>query len=70
MATRGDYRNLKGTKGEDLAAAYLERHGFVILERNYRFMKAEVDLIAFLPARDYEKDGDLVFVEVKWRRTA
>jgi putative endonuclease len=40
------------------------------MERNYRFMKAEVDLIAFLPASDYTRGGDLVFVEVKWRQDA
>lgn len=38
------------------------------MQRNYRFMKAEVDLIAFLPAKEYQRGGDLVFVEVKWRQ--
>lgn len=61
---------MTGTRGEDLAAAYLEERGYVVLERNYRFMRAEVDLIAFLPAADYTRGGDLVFVEVKWRRTS
>ena len=63
------FRQTKGQAGEDLAAAWLETQGYVILERNYRFMKAEVDLIAFLPAKEYERGGDLVFVEVKWRRS-
>lgn len=58
-----------GARGEDLAAGFLEGKGYVILERNYRFMRAEVDLVAFLPTRDYTRGGDLVFVEVKWRRT-
>lgn len=62
-------RQTKGTAGEDLAAKYLEGKGYVVLERNYRFMKAEVDLIAFLPASDYTRGGDLVFVEVKWRQS-
>ncbi|MDA0873757.1 MAG: YraN family protein [Bacteroidetes bacterium] len=62
------FRQIKGQAGEDLAAAWLEKQGYMILERNYRFMQAEVDLVAFLPARDYERGGDLVFVEVKWRR--
>ena len=57
----------KGAAGESIAARHLEEKGYVILERNYRFMKAEVDLVAFLPASDYERGGDLVFVEVKWR---
>jgi len=60
----------KGAAGEDIAARYLEQKGYVILERNYRFMKAEMDLIAFLPASDYERGGDLVFIEVKWRQDA
>lgn len=60
----------KGAAGEELAATMLEGKGYVILERNYRFLKAEVDLIAFLPAKDYTRGGDLVFVEVKWRRDA
>jgi putative endonuclease len=59
-----------GARGEDLAAAFLEKKGYVILERNYRFMRAEVDLIAFLPTADYTRGGDLVFVEVKWRRSS
>lgn len=59
-----------GTRGEDLAAAFLEQKGYVILERNYRFMRAEVDLVAFLPTQDYTRGGDLVFVEVKWRRSS
>lgn len=60
----------KGAAGEDLAAKHLEEKGYVIMERNYRFLKAEVDLIAFLPASDYSRGGDLVFVEVKWRQNA
>ena len=62
-------KQMKGFAGEKLAASWLEEKGYVILESNYRFMKAEVDLIAFLPAKQYERGGDLVFVEVKWRRT-
>ena len=59
---------MKGFAGEKLAATWLEEKGYVVLESNYRFMKAEVDLITFLPAKQYERGGDLVFVEVKWRR--
>ncbi|NQV72869.1 YraN family protein [bacterium] len=61
-------KQMKGFAGEKLAAAWLEEKGYVILEANYRFMKAEVDLIAFLPTKQYDRGGDLVFVEVKWRR--
>ena len=56
-----------GDRGEALAAAYLERKGYTILDRNYRFERAEVDLICFLPAQRYEAGGELVFVEVKVR---
>ena len=56
-----------GDRCEALAAAYLEGQGYVVLERNYRFMRAEVDLICFLPATAYERGGQLVFVEVKTR---
>lgn len=61
-------KQMKGFAGEKLAGEWLEKRGYVILETNYRFMKAEVDLITFLPAKQYERGGDLVFVEVKWRR--
>ncbi len=56
-----------GDRGEALAAAYLERKGYTILDRNYRFERAEVDLICFLPASQYEAGGELVFAEVKTR---
>ena len=35
-----------GKEGEEAAAAFLQRHGYDILCRNYRFRKAEVDIIA------------------------
>jgi putative endonuclease len=57
-----------GTNGEDIAARFLEDLGYRILERNYRFDRAEVDLICFEPATDYAAGGQLVFVEVKTRR--
>lgn len=57
-----------GDKGEALAAAFLEERGFIILDQQYRFERAEVDLVCFEPAEEYERGGDLVFVEVKTRR--
>lgn len=56
-----------GDRGEALAAAYFEAQGYVILERNYRFERAEVDLVCFEPAEEYERGGELVFAEVKTR---
>ena len=51
-----------GKQGEDIAAGFMEAKGFIILDRNYRFEKAEIDLVAlrFEPAI-------LVFIEVKTR---
>lgn len=47
--------------GEDLAAAYLSRNGYSILDRNWRQGRLEVDLIC-------EFSDLIVFVEVKTRR--
>lgn len=52
--------NETGRHGERLAANFLESKGFEIVERNYRFGRAEIDLIA-------RKDRWLLFVEVKTR---
>jgi putative endonuclease len=51
-----------GRAGELLAARYLARSGFRILERGYRTRAGEIDLVA-------EEAGVLVFVEVKSRAT-
>lgn len=56
-----------GDRGEQIAADFLEARGYQIMERNYRFQRAEVDLVCFLPAEQYERGGELVFVEVKTR---
>lgn len=47
-----------GRLGEDIAAGYLKRRGFVVLARNYRKKFGELDIVA-------QKDGVLHFVEVK-----
>lgn len=52
-----------GIWGEKVAENYLLNFGFEIRERNYRFEKAEVDLIAY-------RSGILVFIEVKVRRNS
>jgi putative endonuclease len=51
-----------GSKGENLAAEFLKRKGFDIVARNYRFSKAEIDLIV-------KRDNWLIFVEVKTRKS-
>jgi len=52
-----------GIHGEDQACRYLENKGYLIVERNWRFRKAEIDIIAV-------KGNTLVIVEVKTRSTA
>lgn len=49
-----------GKIGEDLAARELERRGYAITARRYRTRCGEIDIVA-------ERDGVLVFVEVKAR---
>ena len=51
-----------GKKGEQLAVNYLINKGYKIVERNWRFQKAEIDIIA-------TKDKILISVEVKTRST-
>lgn len=64
------FRQSKGANGEAIAARLLQERGYRVLERNYRFKKAEIDLIASLPTKDAEHEHLLIFVEVKWRRNA
>lgn len=47
-----------GRLGEDLACRFLEKKGFLVLERNYRKPWGEIDIIA-------SKGGVLTFIEVK-----
>ena len=54
--------NELGEKGEQLAVEYLLKNGYAIVEKNYRFLKAEVDIIA-------QKENVLICVEVKTRST-
>jgi putative endonuclease len=52
-----------GSKGENLAAEFLKTKGFEIVARNYRFKKAEIDLII-------RRENWLIFVEVKTRSSS
>ena len=53
----------RGVEAEAAAAAFLERKGLKILERNYRCRLGEIDLVA--------RDGETtVFVEVRSRSSA
>jgi putative endonuclease len=56
------YRQSLGRWGEDVAAEYLSRQGYTLIERNLRTPYGEIDIVA-------QKDALLVFVEVKTRAT-
>lgn len=51
-----------GTDGESVATRYLLDNGYVIRERNARFGRHELDIVAFDPKEDVT-----VFAEVKSR---
>jgi putative endonuclease len=52
--------NETGKQGEAKAVEYLQKNGYTILEQNFVFQKAEIDIIA--------RKGDwLIVVEVKTR---
>lgn len=52
-----------GNEGEDLAASFLQKKGYEIVIRNYRYKHAEIDLIV-------KQKELLVFVEVKTRSSS
>ncbi|MBR9991330.1 MAG: YraN family protein [Gemmatimonadetes bacterium] len=59
MAAHNDF----GARAEQLAAALLERNGWTILHRNWRFGRLEIDLVA-------RRDDTVAFIEVKARARA
>ena len=60
----GSVTRQRGERGEDIAAAYLKKRGYRIVDRNWSVrgrggkLLGEVDIIA-------RKGGDVIFVEVK-----
>ena len=54
--------NELGKEGEELAVKHLLKTGYKIVARNFRFQKAEVDIIA-------RKENILAIIEVKTRST-
>ena len=52
-----------GRLAEEKATAYLKKNNYEICERNYRYLKAEIDIIA-------RKGDTLVIVEVKARTSS
>ena len=54
-------KQVRGALGEQAAVDYLRQNGFMIVERNYRIGRSEVDIIA-------TRYDELHFVEVKTRK--
>jgi len=52
-----------GQAAENRASQYLQQKGYLILARNYRYLKAEIDLIAL-------ENNTLIVVEVKARSSS
>lgn len=52
--------NELGKKGEQIAVDFLLKNDYIILEKNYRYLKAEVDIIA-------KKEDIIAAIEVKTR---
>ena len=49
-----------GKLGEEIAVEFLQKNGYEILETNWTFQKAEIDIIA-------KKENTLAIIEVKTR---
>lgn len=58
MASHNDF----GKLAEELAVDYLERNQYKILAKNFRYQKAEIDIIA-------EYENQIIIIEVKARAT-
>ena len=52
--------NELGKLGEELAVEFLQKEGYEVLEKNWVFQKAEIDIIA-------QKENILAIIEVKTR---
>lgn len=59
--SRNDSTSSIGKQGEQIAANYIEQKGYQIVERNYRFGRGEIDIIA-------EQENMLIFIEVKTKK--
>ncbi len=51
-----------GNRGEEVAANFLKKQGYQIIERNYQARMGEVDIVA-------REGKSIVFIEVKTRRS-
>lgn len=59
---------LEGKEGELIASLYLQKQGYIILEKNFRKRYGELDIVALEKNND-KKNQTLVFVEVKTRKS-
>lgn len=57
-------KRARGSDYEEIACGFLEKNGVVILERNFRCRRGEIDIIGLEKS---EKESRLVFFEVKYR---
>lgn len=55
-----DPRQRFGQRAEEFVTRYLRRSGYAIRDRNWRNTSGELDIVA-------ERDGEIVFVEVRAR---
>ncbi|MBD3184020.1 YraN family protein [Candidatus Poribacteria bacterium] len=55
-------RKRLGEKGESVAAKFLKRKGYSIIEKNFSCKLGEIDIIA-------EKDNTIIFTEVRTKNT-
>lgn len=62
MSTDSKYRKKLGAWGESFALDHLVKKGYELIEKNYHTRYGEIDLIM-------KKDGQLVAVEVKTRKS-
>jgi len=53
-------KKVLGAKGEQIAVGFLKRQGFEIIERNFRYERGEIDIIA-------KRENLISFCEVKTR---
>ena len=51
-----------GRKGENIAALFLQKHGYKIVERNFKCKQGEIDIIA-------KQKNQYIFIEVKTRKS-
>lgn len=63
------YRQALGRWGEEQAAEYLRSDGYEILDTNARTAYGELDLVVRKPSPENINENELVFVEVKTRRS-